>query len=97
MRVSKNIPKAPLELERFYIETIEKLKNTETTLYEESLKEINRLSQRTEDLTRKLKLLASESKNNRTTIDRQSQENRILKAQLLQMDQRITALEREIP
>ena len=97
---NERIPKTDRELEIFYRQTIDKLKGTESTLVDESLKSFIPFISMVQSLNRNHEALAKSIKTNRATmqkLERQQQENRILKAQLSRLEKRVADIEKEIP
>ena len=97
-RFSKIVPVAPLELERFYLDTINKLEGTDSTLADEEKKSAIPVVGMIHDINRKLESLARDSRNMRLLVEssRQEQENRLLRSQITRLENRISDLERRL-
>jgi len=98
--ISQIVPRTPLELERFYLDTITKLQGTDTTLADEDLKSAIPFISMVHSSNKRIDALEKTIRTSRAMVqklERVQHENRVLKAQLSQIEKRVTAIEKEIP
>ena len=98
-RFSKVVPKSELELERFYLDTINKLEGTTTTLSDEEQKSSIPLVGMVHDLKREIVSLSRDTRNMKAelaALARVQHENRTLRAKIYNLEKRIENIEGEL-
>ena len=97
-RFSKVVPQSPLELERFYLDTINKLENTESSLSDEEQKSGIPVIGMIHDINRRIESLTRDSRNLKLLMDnsRLEQDNRMMRSQLTKLETRLADLEKRV-
>lgn len=97
-RFSKVVPQSPLELERFYLDTINKLENTTSSLADEEQKSGIPVIGMIHDISRRVESLVRDNRNLKLSMDnsRLEQDNRIMRSQLTKLETRLADLEKRV-